>query len=129
MSVECGPQEAPVNELRATWSGLILASMISLLSCVSHAGTTVPSKIILSRSTMNFGTVVLGSTTQVVENIWNPTSSSVTVAAASIEGSDFQISNTRFPVNLGPRQQVALTIIFSPAATGNISGSLLMSLD
>ncbi len=117
-----------MKELR-TWSGLVLALTLGLLSAASHAATSASSNLVLSRSTMNFGSVVIGSATQVTENIWNPTTAAISIAQASIDGTDFQISNASFPLTIAPGQRVPIVIIFSPAAAGSDSGSLLISLD
>ncbi|MFI5069830.1 MAG: choice-of-anchor D domain-containing protein [Terriglobales bacterium] len=96
---------------------------------MSHATSPLSTNLVLSRPSMNFGNVVVGSSTQVVESIWNPTSAPVSIATATIEGTDFRIGNASFPLTIAPRQQVALLVTFTAAAAGNSSGSLLISLD
>ena len=118
-----------MKEFRTPWSALLLCLILTLLSGVSQAASSSSAKLVLSRSTMNFGNVVVGSSTEVVENIWNPTAAPVRIATATIEGADFQISNGSFPLTVTPRQQVSLLVTFTAAASGNASGSLVISLD
>lgn len=118
-----------MKELRTPWSGLIVALSLTLLSGISFAASSSSPRLVLGKLTMNFGNVVIGSTTQVVENISNPTSSVISIATATIEGSDFQISATSFPLTIAPRRYVSLVVAFTPGESGSVSGSLLISLD
>ncbi len=117
-----------MKERRRPWSILVFALTLTLLSGVSSAASS-SAQLVLSKSSMNFGNVVLGSATQVVEIISNPTSGNVSIATATIEGTSFQIGNASFPMTLGPRQQVSIPVTFNALAAGNASGSLLISLD
>ena len=125
---QCGSQEASVKQLRTLWSASVFASILTVLTGVSGAAAPAPEELILSKPSMNFGDVVAGSTTQVVESIWNPTGAPITIEAGSIDGSNFH-TDTSFPLTIGSRQQVSLAIIFSPSVVGINSGSLVLSLD
>jgi hypothetical protein len=116
-----------VKEPRTPLSTLVFALILTLLSGVSHAASAA--HLALSTSTMNFGNVVMGSTTQVVEGIRNSTASAINIASASIDGASFQVSNTTFPLTIAPGQEIYLAVIFSPHTAGSVSGSLLISLD
>ncbi len=117
-----------MKELRTPWSGLVFALTLTLLSGASYAASSSP-QLALSKSTMNFGNVVVGGTTQVIESISNPTNAAISIGAATIEGTDFQINNTSFPLTVASHQRVSLSVTFTPAAAGSASGSLLISLN
>ncbi|MGH9530266.1 MAG: choice-of-anchor D domain-containing protein [Terriglobales bacterium] len=117
-----------MKELRTAWSVLVFALTLTLLSGVSPAASSSNVKLVLSRSTLNFGNVVVGSSTQVVENIWNPTTAAISIASASVEGTDFKIS-TNFPLTVAARQQVSVLVTFTAVTSGNAAGSLLISLN
>lgn len=118
-----------MKELRTPWSVLVFALTLTLLSGFSSAASSSSAKLVLSKPAMNFGNVVVGSATQVVEYISNPTGAAVSIANATIEGTNFQISNASFPLSLAPRQQVSVLVTFNAVAAGNASGSLVISLD
>ncbi|MGH9511234.1 MAG: choice-of-anchor D domain-containing protein [Terriglobales bacterium] len=118
-----------MRELRAPWRVLVFVLILIFFAGISQAASNSPGKLVLSKSSMNFGTVVMGSATQVIERISSPSGSAVTIASASIEGVDFKISNTTFPVTVTGWRPVYLVITFTPSAIGNSSGSLVISLD
>ncbi len=115
-----------MKQLRSLCSPLVLAILLIFPSPAAHA---VAANLVLSKSTMNFGNVVTGSATQVIEIISNRGTTPISVASASVEGSDFQVYSPSFPLTVNPREQVPVVVVFSPLAAGNASGSLMISLD
>ncbi len=84
----------------------------------------------LSRSSVNCGTVVVGGSTVVTEIISNPTRAAITIQSGTIDGADFQISgSSSFPLTLAPKQSSTVGITFTPGSAGQRSGSLDISLD
>lgn len=115
-----------MKQLRSLCSPLVLAILLIAFSAAAHA---VAASLVLSRSTMNFGNVVAGSATQVIEIISNRSATPISVASASVEGTDFQIFSPSFPLTINPQEQVSVVVVFTPVAAGNASGSLIISVD
>jgi hypothetical protein len=116
-----------VKELRTPFS-VVVATLI-MLTGAAQARPSSNGGLTLSRSSINFGNVVVGSSTELVEYIGNPSGSAVTVASASIEGEEFHFANTNFPLTIQSRQQVAVSVLYTPVSAASSSGSLLISED
>src|SRR2546425_911583 len=54
----------------------------------------------------------------------NSGSSSVTVSQAKVSGSGIRVGGLSPPVPLTPGQKTTFSVVFAPASTGNITGSV-----
>jgi len=129
MQLECGSQEVSVKEIHTPRSCLTLALTLTILCGVVSARQHLPNGLVLEKPSVDLGTLVIGNSTVVTETIFNPTNSDITIAAISVDNPAFQISSTNSPLVIGARQQVPIGITFTPAAVGDVSGSLILSLD
>jgi hypothetical protein len=129
MRLECGPQEVSVKEIHTPRSCLALALTLTIFCGVVSARQHLPNGLVLEKPSVDLGTLVIGNSTVVTETIFNPTNSDISIAAVSVDNPAFQISSTNSPLVIGSRQQVSIGITFAPAAAGQISGSLILSLD
>ncbi len=83
--------------------------------------------LVVSNLNLDFGTVVVGSSKVVSENILNTTSSSVTISQVVVTGSSFQLDGGSFPLTLASNQSATIAIRFVPQNSGKPSGSLAIS--
>jgi Cep192 domain 4/HYDIN/CFA65/VesB-like, Ig-like domain len=77
-----------------------------------------------SSSTLSFGKVQKGKSSNLSETLTNTGASAVTISGANISGAGFSASGLGLPMTLSPQQNVTFTVIFGPTATGTASGTL-----
>ena len=91
---------------------------VPLLGSGSDAG-----QLIVSPASVNFGNVTLGTSTNQTA-ILSALGTSVTVSAATSDNPGFVISGLALPRTIQPGENAAFTIVFTPQASGNTSGTL-----
>ena len=118
-----------MKDLRIPGRCLVLALTLTIFCTVVSARQHLPNGLVLDKPSVDLGTLVIGNSTFVTETIFNPTNSSISIAAVSVDNPAFQISGINSPLVIGAGRQVTVGITFVPAAVGQISGSLTLSLD
>jgi hypothetical protein len=78
-------------------------------------------------STLNLGTVTVGTSQTQTLALANSGGSTVTISAATPSGSGFRVSGLTFPYSLAAGKSVNLAVTFSPAAAGADSATLAIS--
>jgi hypothetical protein len=93
---------------------------------VTASPTTQPatSTLVLTPSTLNFGSVAAGQTVVTNITLTNTGSSTLNLASHTVTGAPFSTSGIVYPMNIGPRVVVPLSIKFHPTATGAYSGNV-----
>ncbi len=104
---------------------LIIGCLLALTGCQGLApANTTGSTIALSTSSLNFGSVMVGSSKTMQETLSNPSAAAVTVSQATASGAGFSISGLKLPLTLSPSQTVSFSATYSPTTPGSSSGSL-----
>jgi hypothetical protein len=88
---------------------------------VALTGNGVPDpapKLVLSATTLNFGSTQLGSTTTQPLTITSSGTAPLTISRLAITGTQFTDGTPSLPITLQPGQQMALTLDFDPATAG-----------
>ena len=83
----------------------------------------------LSSSTLDFGNVVVGSTGTLNVTATNSGATAVTISSAVPAPADFALSGITFPLTVAAGQSVKLSIIFTPAAAGSTTGTIVIASD
>lgn len=93
---------------------------------LSGTGISVTANPVLSLSTssLNFGSVAVGTPITQAVTLKSTGTSAVTVSAASLVGAGFTISGATFPVTLNPNIAVTVQVQFDPTVVGTASGTL-----
>jgi hypothetical protein len=92
---------------------------------VGGAGTGVaPGQLAVAPTSMNFGSVTVGSDSQLNGSL-TAGSSDITVSSADWSGTGFVLSGITFPVTVPAGQSVPFTVTFTPQAAGQVSGSVV----
>ncbi len=86
---------------------------------VAQAGTLAPNP-----SSLAFGSVQVGNSTNLSETLTNTGSSTVTISQANASGSGFSITGLTLPLNLAANQSITFTATFAPTGSGSTSGNL-----
>ncbi len=116
-----------VGSRRCFISSLLIATGIALLTgCggVSPGGSNGSSTLAASPSTLSFGNVQKGKSSNLSETLTNSGGSAVTISAANVSGTSFSVSGLSVPATLSPNQSVTFTLTFAPASSGSSSGTL-----
>ncbi len=127
--------------LRRNSLTLLLAflSWLSLTECgsVSQTGTTTgtpppPSgagHLSVSRTSMDFGNVVVGSISTQIVTLSNSGNGGLIVSPPQVTGSDFSVNGLMFPLALGPGQSSNLSVAFAPKSVASETGSISIVSD
>jgi hypothetical protein len=98
-------------------------SSTGLLILLSGTGGTGGS-LSPTPTTVNFGTVPVGSSATQLATIKNTGSTSAKLLASSVTGAAFSLSGLSLPLTLSTGQSVTFTTKFKPSATGTATGSI-----
>ncbi len=80
-----------------------------------------------SPTSLNFGTVTVGSNLGLSETVTNTGGSTVTISQVAISGTGFTLSGISTPVTLRAGQSTNFTVTFTPAAAASASGSVTVT--
>lgn len=121
-----------MRDLSSRWNILVvLLALGSILGCSAVQGgpRTVrgSTTLVASSSTVEFGSVVVGSSALFTDYISNPTTSSITISGASASGSVFRVSQPALPVTIPPGQRAQFVISFAPQTPGASTGTIAIS--
>src|SRR5437899_3051227 len=72
----------------------------------------------------SFGNVGVGTRNTYAFTLTNSGSASVTVSQANVSGSGLSVGGLSLPLTLTPGQKTTFSVVFAPASTGNITGSV-----
>ncbi len=118
---------------------LAFLSWLSLTACgsVTQTATTTgtpppPSgtgQLSVSRTSMDFGNVVVGSISTQIIMLSNSGSGGLTVSPPQVTGSDFSVNGLMFPLALGPGQSSNLSVAFAPKSVASETGSISIVSD
>ena len=91
------------------------------LSGTGVAGTQL---LTFNVSSLGFGSVDVGSTSNLSATLTNTGNASVTISASNISGTGFTVSGISPGESLNPSQSLPLTVQFAPTVAGAVSGNL-----
>ena len=83
-----------------------------------------PGQLQASPTSLAFGNVQIGTTSNKSETLTNNGGSSVTISQANLTGTGYSLSGLTLPATLAPNQSVAFTVIFAPTTAGAANGTL-----
>jgi len=96
---------------------------------ISESGTgtsTATGQLSLSPTSLNFGSIVVGSS--LTKNLsLSASGSSVTVNSGTISGSEYSVSGISLPMTLSAGQSVPVAVTFRPQSSGTSSANLSFS--
>jgi hypothetical protein len=110
---------AASGNLAITNSGSTPTVNVALSGGTQTAGTLTPSP-----ASLNFGTVQLGNKLTLSETLTNTGGSDLTVTQVNPTGTGFSVSGLTLPLTLPAGQSQPFSVIFTPQASGTVSGNL-----
>ena len=80
-----------------------------------------------SPTSLNFGTVTVGSNQKLSETVTNTGGSTVTISQVAVSGPGFTLSGISTPATLTAGQSANFTVTFTPASAGSASGNVTVT--
>jgi hypothetical protein len=100
---------------------LLILSTITMTGCQGlFGGSSSPNGALsLGSANLNFGTVVVGSSSTMTDTLTNNTAAFVMISSVAVSDPEFKVISPAFPMMLSPRQSVKLMLSFTPSAPGS----------
>src|SRR5712692_4170041 len=107
---------------------------VSLVSNALHSPTTIAltgtgvqplqSQLSVTPPSASFGNVGVGARNTYAFTMTNSGRASVTVSQVHVSGSGLSVGGLSLPLTLAPGQKTTFSVVFAPAGTGNVTGSV-----
>src|SRR5690349_8111693 len=96
---------------------------------ISTSGSGLAATPLLTSSTrsLDFGSVVVGSSSSLTATLTNAGNANLTISSVVASGAGFSVSGAGANTTLTPGQTAALNVAFTPAATGSAAGSITIA--
>src|SRR5947199_5305069 len=118
---------APTSSGTASGSIIMVSDASNSNLSIALSGTaTAPGQLLLSPTTLDFGSITVGQSKSLTATL-SASGSSVTVSSASTSNPEFNLSGFSFPLALAAGQSTPLTVTFAPQSSGTASGSISFS--
>src|SRR5947209_1652645 len=118
---------APVSTRSVTGRVSLVSNALNSPTTIALSGTGVqplqPQLSVIPPSA-SFGNVGVGTRNTYAFTLTNSGSASVTVSQANVSGSGLSVGGLSLPLTLTPGQKTTFSVVFAPASTGNITGSV-----
>jgi HYDIN/CFA65/VesB-like, Ig-like domain/Abnormal spindle-like microcephaly-assoc'd, ASPM-SPD-2-Hydin/Right handed beta helix region/Flagellar-associated PapD-like len=115
---------SPTVAGNATGSVSVVSDASNSPAVVSLAGAGLTLQLSASPSSLSFGNVALGAKSTQAVTLTNTGTGSITVTEVKVAGTGFSVSGLAMPVTLAGGQSTQFETGFTPAVTGNASGSI-----
>jgi hypothetical protein len=115
---------APTSAGAASGSVSIVSNAPGSPASVALSGTGIQGQLGATPSSVNFGSVNVGSSGSQTITLKNSGTASLTVSQATASGTGFSVSGITTPMNLGAGQSTSFTAKFAPSSAGSVSGSV-----
>jgi len=102
------------------------ASNPTLTIPVTGTGVT-PGTLGSNPTSLNFGSVTVGSNQSLSETVTNTGGSSVTISQATISGTGFSLSGITTPLTLSAGQSTTFSVKFAPTSAASASGNVTLT--
>jgi len=110
---------------------LLLLAIGAMAGCqgISNSGSSSQSgSVSAANASLDFGTVVVGSSKTISDTITNSSLGSVTIASAKASNAQYEITGLAFPLMLAPGRSTSLSITFKPSTEGKPSGTVAIMM-
>src|SRR2546427_579723 len=118
---------APVSTRSVTGRVSLVSNALNSPTTIALSGIGVQplqSQLSVTPPSASFGNVGVGTRNTYAFTLTNSGSASVTVSQANVSGSGLSVGGLSLPLTLTPGQKTTFSVVFAPATTGNITGSV-----
>jgi hypothetical protein len=109
---------------------LILALMAgcqAVLAAEPKSSNARDGGLVVSSTSLDFGTAVIGTSTQMTDVITNNSRRSVTISSVTSSDPQFVVSGLTLPLTLASRQSATFSITFTPQVAGTPAAQLYIT--
>ena len=118
---------SPKSSGTASGSIVIVSDASNSNLSIALSGTaTASGQLLLSPTTLDFGSITVGQNKSLTATL-SASGSSVTVSSASTSNPEFSLSGVSFPLALAAGQSAPVSVTFTPQSSGTASGSISFS--
>jgi hypothetical protein len=124
------------NGKRAGSAGLLLLCLSILVGCQGFSSSKAASQppaasgsLVLSSTTLNFGTVTASTNKTLTVTATNNGAASVTLSSAAISTQYFSFSGPSLPLTIAVGQNATLSFVFSPNIAGTYNATVSIASD
>ena len=131
LSVSFGPQSAGTASgnltisYSASWGGK--NSLHTSSATITLSGTGYAAAYLTAPSSMNLGTITIGTSQTKPLSLSNSGGSSLTISGATVNGTGFSVTGLTFPYSLAAGASTSLSVTFAPSTTGTANATLSLS--
>ena len=120
---------APASAGSASGSVSIVSNAPNSPAVIGLSGSGVASTQALSFSSnsLSFGSVNTGASATQSVTVTNTGNANVTISSMAPAGAGFSLSGAGTPVSLTPKQSLTFSVVFSPMAAGNATGTVTVT--
>src|SRR5712664_1635541 len=118
---------APVSTCSVTGRVSLVSNALNSPTTIALSGTgaqPLQPQLSVTPPSASFGNVGVGTRNTYAFTLTNSGSASVTVSQAHVSGSGLSVGGLSMPLTLAPGQKTNFSVVFAPASTGNITGSV-----
>lgn len=119
-TIKFSPQAAGPSTGTISFTTNATSSVVSL----PVSGSGVQGQLSIGSTSLNFGSVFVGSSSSQTVTLTNSGTADVTISQVHVTGAGFSTSGFTTPVTLNVGQVTALTIVFAPTVSGAANGSI-----
>src|SRR5690242_653188 len=116
-----------ILSIQSGCSGTVGVSPSASLAASPSASPNVVSGLNPSTLALGFGNVNVGTASSQLITFTDTSSSTITISNVTMAGAGFTISGISKGLNLAPGASVVMTVSFSPAAVGPVTGSITIT--
>lgn len=102
----------------------MLSNATNSPAVVGVSGAGVSLYLTPAPSSVDFGSLQVGSSSQQSIILNNTGTGRVTVSQANVTGSEFSLSGLALPLNLEPGESASLNVVFAPRSAGTFAGNV-----
>ena len=120
-------------KIHARWNALaILLALTTMFGCQGLSAapsnqSRVHSNLALSSSSLDFGNVVVGSSSTLTITATNTEASAITVSSIASTAAEFSVNGPILPLTIAAGQSTTLSLAFTPNASGSVTGTISIS--
>src|SRR3989442_586076 len=118
---------APVSTRSVTGRVSLVSNALNSPTTIALSGTGVQPlqpQLSVTPPSASFGNVGVGTRNTYAFTLTNSGSASVTVSQANVSGSGLSVGGLSLPLTLTPGQKTTFSVVFAPASTSNMTGSV-----
>jgi Abnormal spindle-like microcephaly-assoc'd, ASPM-SPD-2-Hydin len=115
---------APTAAGAATGSISIVSNAPGSPAAIALSGTGMQGQVAASPSSVNFGSIAVGSNGTQSITVTNSGTASVTISSATVSGAGLSISGLSTPLTLGAGLSTTFSAKFAPTSAGSANGSI-----